>query len=423
MENKQKVQKVQKDKQDQHENNRVSIARAAELKDQITDYLEAKNQITVGLEIQEKINERKEKIKKLLNADENDWHNWQWQLSHRVDHLDTLSKIINLSKEEKLEIQEVEQVYRWAVSPYYCSLMDEFDTHCPIRLISLPQGKELADATGILDPMQEEQTNPAGVITRRYPDRLIINVTSECSSYCRFCQRRRNIGCHYGMASQEVIAESIDYIKNNKEIRDVLITGGDPLILGTPQLESILGKIRAIPHVEIIRIGTRVPVTLPMRITKDLCEMLKKYHPVYINTHFNHPLEISEESKEGVERLADAGIPVGNQMVLLQGINNDKNIVKRLNQELLRVRVKPYYIFHPKSVKGTAHFKCSIDEGIEVMEHLRGYTSGLAIPQYIVNAPNGLGKVPILPQYLISRGKGYFVVRTWEGKIVKIDDK
>jgi lysine 2,3-aminomutase len=270
--------------------------------------------------------------------------------------------------------------------------------------------------------MQEELTNPAGTVTRRYPDRLIINVTSECASYCRFCQRRRHIGCRFGMGSKKEIEESIEYVRDNKEIRDVLVTGGDPLTLKDSELEWILSSLRAIPHVEIIRIGTRIPVTMPMRITEELCAMLKKYHPLYINTHFNHPMEVCEGSKKAAENLADAGIPLGNQMVLLNGINNDKDIVKCLNQELLKIRIKPYYIFHPKAVKGTNHFKCSIDEGIEIMEHLRGYTSGLAIPYYIVNAPGGLGKVPILPQYLISRGKNYFVIRTWEGKIVKCEN-
>jgi lysine 2,3-aminomutase len=248
-----------------------------------------------------------------------------------------------------------------------------------------------------MDPMQEELTSPAGTITRRYPDRLIINATSECGSYCRFCQRRRYIGCRFGMASPREINESVEYIKENKEIRDVLVTGGDPLTLRDDDLEWILSKLRSIPHVEIIRIGTRAPVTLPMRITSELCQMLKKYHPLYINTHFNHPMEVCEDSKRAAEKLAEAGIPLGNQMVLLNGINNVKDIVKCLNQTLLKIRIRPYYIFHPKAVKGTSHFKCSIDEGIEIMEYLRGYTSGLAIPYYIVNLLEDWAKYQYFP--------------------------
>lgn len=397
----------------------ISILRADELKSRASGYMDAKSHIQKGLDMAEKIEQRKEHIKEVLCATEEQWKSWEWQMANRISSADILSRIINIDKDE---IDNVAKVYAWAVSPYYASLMDEDDASCPIRRIAIPSISELYDSEGDMDPMQEELTNPAGTITRRYPDRLIINVTSECGSYCRFCQRRRHIGCRFGMAPVYEIKESINYIKENPEIRDVLVTGGDPLTLKDQDLEWILSSLRAIPHVEIIRIGTRVLVTLPMRITQELCAMLKKYHPLYINTHFNHPREICKDSKFAAEMLADAGIPLGNQMVLLNGINNDKNIVKCLNQELLKIRIKPYYIFHPKAVKGTGHFKCSIDEGIEIMENLRGYTSGLAIPYYIVNAPGGLGKVPILPEYLISRGKGYFVIRTWEEKIVKCDD-
>lgn len=404
------------------ERKKISLARAEELKSSIKDYEDTRRCIKRGLDIGQEISERKEKVKKVLGASEDQWNDWEWQMLYRINNTDILSRIVNLDSRQKSEIESVGKVYMWSVSPYYAALMDENNSKCPIRLIALPSIDEIHDYLGSMDPMQEELTNPAGVITRRYPDRLIINVTSECGSYCRFCQRRRNIGCRFGIASPTEINESIEYIKENTEIRDVLVTGGDPLTLKDNELEWILSSLRAIPHVEIIRIGTRVPVTLPMRITDELCEMLKKYHPLYINTHFNHPIEICQDSKRAVQKLADAGIPLGNQMVLLNGINNDKDIVKCLNQELLKIRIRPYYIFHPKAIKGTAHFKCSIDEGIEIMEHLRGYTSGLAIPYYIVNAPGGLGKVPILPEYLISRGKDYFVIRTWEGKIIKCDN-
>lgn len=407
---------------DLEEKKKISLSRADELKSSIEDYLEAKCQIAVGLNINDKIIERKEKVKKILAASENDWKNWRWQLANRISDPEILGKIIHIDSKYQSEINTVKKVYAWAVSPYYCTLMDENNPLCPVRLISIPRLEELTDDVGVMDPMKEELTNPAGSVTRRYPDRLIINVTSECGSYCRFCQRRRAIGCSYGMVSRDKISESVEYVKSNKEIRDVLVTGGDPLTLKNNELEWILAGLRAIPHVEIIRIGTRTPATLPMRITNTLCKMLKKYHPLYVNTHFDHPLEICEESKKAVEKLVDSGIPVGNQMVLLNGVNNNKHIVKCLNQELLKIRVKPYYIFHPKSVKGTVHFKCSLDEGMEIMEYLRGYTSGLAVPYYIVNASGGLGKIPILPEYIISREKDNFILRTWEGKTIKFEN-
>jgi glutamate 2,3-aminomutase len=357
----------------------------------------------------------------VLGAKDEQWNDWRWQLRNRINSAHMLGKIIELTDEERREIEQVEKVYAWAVSPYYCSLMQQ-DMADPVRRMAIPSGEELNDETGKLDPMGEQLTNPAGTITRRYPDRLIVYITSECGAYCRFCQRRRNIGSRYGMNSRKVIQESIDYIRENTEIRDVLLTGGDPLTLKDEALEWILKSLREIPHVEIIRIGTRVPVYLPMRITDELCEMLKKYHPIYVNTHFNHPIEISVESKKGVEKLVNAGIPVGNQMVLLNGVNNDKYVVRKLNQELLKIRVRPYYIFHTKSVKGTSHFKCKLDEGLEIMEHLRGFTSGLAVPYYIVNAESGLGKVPMLPQTLVEKGDGYFTMRTWEGEIVRCEE-
>lgn len=406
-----------------NENKReISLSRAEELKARIEDYLAAKKSIVKGMDLGEVILQRKEKIKNILCASEQEWNDWRWQLKNRIGNVELLSRIITVSDELKSDIKEVEKAFSWSVSPYYCTLMDEVDPFCPVRLITIPRIEELTDSAGNLDPMHEEFTNPAGSITRRYPDRLIINATSECGAYCRFCQRRRHIGCTYGMVSKDKLNASIEYIRGNEEIRDVLITGGDPFTMKNNEIEWILAALRAIPHVEIIRIGTRTPITLPMRITKSLCKILKKYHPLYINTHFNHPLEICEESKKAVEKLVDSGIPVGNQMVLLNGINNDKHLVKCLNQELLKIRIKPYYIFHPKAVKGTSHYKCSLDEGIEIMEHLRGYTSGLAIPYYIVNANGGAGKVPILPEYVISREKGYFVLRTWEGKIVRCDN-
>ncbi|MBS4537115.1 glutamate 2,3-aminomutase [Clostridium sp. D2Q-11] len=400
----------------------VSLERAEELKGRIDDYLKVKDTIPKGLELEGQYNSSKNNIIKVLKGNEENWKDYKWQLSNRISDVETLGKIIDLTPEEIKQIEEVGKKYRWAISPYYASLMDNNNKYDPIRMLSIPLGIELSDNIGDNDPMAEEFTNPAGSITRRYPDRLIINVTNECAMYCRHCQRRRNIGNEDHHKTTDIIQESIDYIRENQEIRDVLITGGDPLTLPDDRLEWILKELKNIPHVEYIRIGTRTPVTMPQRITDKLVNMLKKYHPIYVNTHFNHPKEISRESKEACEKLANAGIPLGNQAVLLNGINNDKYIMRALNQELLKIRVRPYYIFHAKHVMGTTHFNTSVDDGIEIMEYLRGYTSGMAIPTYIVNAPKGQGKTPILPQYLLSRGKDFIMIRTWEGKVIKYEN-
>ncbi|MGX4600663.1 glutamate 2,3-aminomutase [Faecalimicrobium sp. JNUCC 81] len=406
-----------------NEQTKISLERASQLKSRIEDYISIKSSIPKGIEKQEEIEGRKKKILEILGGNESDWNNYKWQLSNRITDADTLGKLLNLTEKEQNHIKEVQSQFRWAISPYYLSLIDPDDICDPIKLMSIPTCIELDDAQDDLDPMGEEFTNPAGSITRRYPDRLIINVTNECAMYCRHCQRRRNIGqedCH---RSKKVIQESIDYVRENEEIRDVLITGGDPLTLKDDMLEWIISEIRSIPHVDYIRLGTRTLVTMPQRITDEFCDMIKKYHPIYINTHFNHPIEITKETKEACEKLANSGVPLGNQAVLLNGINNDKYVMRCLNQELLKIRVKPYYIFHSKHVKGTKHFNTSVDDGLEIMEYLRGYTSGMAIPTYIVNAPKGKGKTPLLPQYLISKGTDYMMIRTWEGEVVKIGDE
>lgn len=404
------------------EKNRVSLERAKELKSRIEDYIKIKDSIPKGLEQEEQINKRKNNILNILGASESDWNNYKWQLSNRITDVDTLAKILNLTQKEIDSIREVQSQFRWAISPYYLSLIDPNDSYDPIKLMSIPTYIELDDEISDLDPMGEEFTNPAGSITRRYPDRLIINVTNECAMYCRHCQRRRNIGQEDCQKSRDIIKESIDYVRNNEEIRDVLITGGDPLTLNDSMLEWIISELRSIKHVDYIRLGSRTLVTMPQRITDEFCDMIKKYHPIYINTHFNHPIEITKETKEACEKLANSGVPLGNQAVLLNGVNNDKYLMRALNHELLKVRVKPYYIFHSKHVKGTSHFNTSVDEGMEIMEYLRGYTSGMAIPTYIINAPKGKGKTPLLPQYLISKGSDYIMIRTWEGEVVKVDD-
>jgi len=397
-------------------NNRFDV-----LKSEIEDYLEIKASIKTGIEDYEKIKYQKKKIMKYLNASESEWNDYIWQLKNRFVSADDMMDIIGLSPEEKDNIDKVSKKFRSAISPYYLSLIDPGNDECPIKKQAVPSVLEL-DEEGELDPMNEKGSSVEEIITRRYPDRLIIKVTNVCGMFCRFCQRRRLIGEFDTSASREKIMKAIDYVRNNSEIRDVLVTGGDAFMLDDSVIEWILSELRSIKHVEIIRFGTRTPVTLPQRITKDLVKMLKKYHPVYVNTHFNHPREITPESKAACEMLADAGIPLGNQMVLLNGVNNNKYVVRKLNQALLTIRVRPYYIFHPKKVKGTKHFWLGIQEGLEIMESLRGRTSGMAIPTYIVNGPGGLGKTPLLPNYLLYAGKNKVVMRNWEGVLFEIDN-
>ncbi len=392
--------------------------RETELKDQVQVFIDAKRSIPTGLD--EKVIKRKLTLKlKLLkhyNATEEDWSNYKWHLRHSISTVDDLQEFIELTEEEIQEIKEIEKTYRWSINPYYLSIMGE-DKFDPIRLQSIPTILE-TDESGFLDPMDEEHTNPAGSITRRYPDRLIINVTNMCAMYCRHCQRKRAIGETDVHQSQESLRESIKYIRSNPEIRDVLITGGDAFLLSDEKLEWLLKEIHQIKHVEMIRLGTRTLVSLPQRVTKEFASMLSKYHPLFVNTQYNHPLEMTPEAKEACTLLANEGIPLGNQSVLLNGINNNKYVMERLNHLLLQARVRPYYLFHAKEVKGTAHFKTSIDEGLEIMEYLRGRTSGLAIPTYIVNAPHGYGKVPLLPNYYEKKGDKY-VIRTWEGRKIE----
>ncbi|MCK9526649.1 MAG: glutamate 2,3-aminomutase, partial [Limnochordia bacterium] len=396
----------------------IAQKRADELRSRVQDYLGVKDTIPRGMAPaqQEQSEEKKRTILAHLKGTEEDWNDYRWQLKNRISDVDTLVKLISLDDEEVQAVHKVAEKYRWSISPYYLSLINDKDRYDPIKLQSIPMVAELMEE-GLADPMGEEYTNPAGAITRRYPDRVIINVTNQCAMYCRHCQRRRNIGSDDHHTSRRKLEESIEYIRANPEIRDVLVTGGDALLLSDVTLDWLLGELHRIESVEYVRLGTRVLVTMPQRITDDLVSILKKYAPLYINTQFNHPQELTEEAKGACDKLANAGIPLGNQAVLLNGINNDKFVMRLLSQELLKFRIRPYYIFHAKRVVGTTHFNTSIDEGIEIMEYLRGYTSGMAIPTYIINAPQGHGKTPMAPEYLISRGKNYVKIRTWEGKV------
>ena len=400
----------------------ISLKRAEQLREEIRDFLEFKNEYLMDMSMRRDVMslQHKKDLLEYFGAGEDDWNDWHWQLANRISSTDVLGHFIHLSDERKKLLDDISLKYRWATTPYYLSLMDYDDMNYPINRMAIPSKDELDDG-GELDPMAEEYTNPASCITRRYPNRLIINVTSSCAMFCRHCQRRRRIGETDQVEPMDRIAEAVEYIRNTPEIRDVLITGGDPLMLPDAVLESIISKVRAIEHVEIIRIGTRLPVTMPQRITTALTSMLSKYHPLFINTQFNHPGEITKEAAKACTMLADAGIPLGNQMVFLRGINNDKYIVQLLNEQLLKVRVKPYYIFHPKQVKGTGHFSIKVEEGLAIMKYLRGHSSGLAIPQYILNAPGGLGKIPLLPQYIQEMDDDHVCLRTWEDREVTIE--
>lgn len=403
------------------ESKRISNMRAEELRKSIEDYQITKLSIKTGYDNYDQRMELKSKILSSKNACEQDWNNWKWQYKNRITTIEELSSYINFSKEELQEIEKVGKEFRWAITPYYLSLMSLEDKNCAIRLQALPQVVELIEE-GKTDPMGEEFTSPVDGITRRYPDRLIINVTNTCGMYCRHCQRRRNIGGVDVARSKESFEECIEYIRNNPEIRDVLLTGGDALLIDDSVLEWLLQKLREIDTVEIIRLGTRTPVVMPQRITDEFCEMVKKYSPIYLNTHFNNPSEITEETKEACDKLSLAGVVLGNQAVLLKGINDNSDVMKKLNQELLKIRVKPYYVFHPKDVIGTHHFYVSIARGIEIMSELRGKTSGLANPVYIVNAPKGLGKIPIQKNYIVKSDKNQTVLKNWEGREVVIDE-
>ncbi|MBQ6512336.1 KamA family radical SAM protein [Methanobrevibacter sp.] len=359
----------------------------------------------------------KNKILKELNASEKDWNNPKWQLKNRISDVDELSKYANLTNEEYENIKKVSEKYRFAITPYYFSLIDFDNPICPIKLQSIPDIKEFEEF-GQLDPMKENQSNPSGKITRRYPNKLIINVTNACPMYCRHCQRRRLIGNIDKHTSKEDIDESIEFIENNQTIREVLVTGGDALLLSNNKLEYIFDNLSDISHVEVIRIGTRTLATLPFRIDDKLASLLRKYK-VQVSTQFNHACEITPEAVSAIDTLVDNGIPVRNQMVLLHNVNDDKYCIQKTNEELQKYRVISYYLFHPKDVKSTKHFQVDISKGLEIMKHLEGRTSGMCKPTYVYNSPDGLGKVPLVPMENVEFDENGYKFTTWENKIIK----
>ena len=330
--------------------------------------------------------------------------------------VDKLKQVVELNSEEEEEIGNSLKSLRMAITPYFALLMDPKDRDCPIRKRTIPTAKETEiSEEDIYDPLHEDTDSPVRGITHRYPDRVLFIVTDQCSMYCRHCTRRRYAGENDCARPKEEIDAAIRYIAETPQVRDVLLSGGDPLTLTDDCLEDIIKRIYAIPHVEIIRIGTNIPAVLPQRVTPELVNMLKNYHPLYINTHFNHPKEITPESKKACEMLADGGFPVGNQSVLLKGLNDSPIIMKKLVQDLVKMRVRPYYLYQCDLSRGISHFRTSVGKGIEIIESLRGHTSGLCIPTFIIDAPGGGGKTPVMPQYVVSRNDRKVVLRNYEG--------
>jgi lysine 2,3-aminomutase len=347
-----------------------------------------------------------------------EWNDWKWQVRNRIETIEELKRYIRLTDEEEEGIRRSLQTLRMAITPYYLSLINPDDPRCPIRKQSIPSVLELHKAPADLeDPLHEDGDSPVPGLTHRYPDRVLFLITDQCSMYCRHCTRRRFAGHRDAASPLERIDRCIEYIARTPQIRDVLLSGGDALLVSDDRLEYILRQLRQIPHVEIIRVGSRVPVVLPQRVTPELVNMLREYHPVWLNTHFNHPDEITDESRAACALLADAGIPLGNQSVLLRGINDCVHVMKRLVHQLVKMRVRPYYIYQCDLSMGIEHFRVPVSKGIEIIENLRGHTSGYAVPTFVVDAPGGGGKIPVMPTYLISQSPGRVVLRNYEGVI------
>ena len=346
------------------------------------------------------------------------WNDWRWQLKNRIETLDDLKKYLPLSEEEEEGVKSCLSVLRMAITPYYLSLINPANSCDPVKKQAVPLILETQTSNADLeDPLHEDTDSPVPGLTHRYPDRVLMLITDQCSMYCRHCTRRRFAGQNDCMVPTKQIDLYVEYVRNHPEIRDVLLSGGDALMVSDKTLEYLVKNLRAIPHVEIIRIGSRTPVVCPQRITPELCGMLKKYHPIWLNTHFNHPNEITSESAAACARLADAGIPLGNQSVLLAGVNDCVHVMRRLMHELVKIRVRPYYIYQCDLSIGLEHFRTPVAKGIEIIEALRGHTSGFCVPTFVVDAPGGGGKIPVMPDYLISHASKRVILRNFEGVI------
>ena len=356
-------------------------------------------------------------------ASDKDWCNWRWQLKNSVRTIGELSRFLELSDNEIRPEQSIHNTLPISITPYYLSLLDKYNSEQPIRKSVVPVFDEFMVSQGeASDPLSEGNHSPVPNIVHRYPDRVLFLVTGFCSTYCRYCTRSHMVAkdkCHIGIKAWE---PGLQYIREHPEIRDVLISGGDPLTMSDQQIEYLLARLRAIEHVEIIRIGTKVPAVLPQRITRTLVNIFRKYHPLYLSLHFTHPDELTPEVKEVCERIANAGIPLGSQTVLLKGINDNTEVMKKLMHGLLKIRVRPYYLYQCDPILGSAHFRTPIEKGLEIIRGLRGHTTGYAVPQYVVDAPGGGGKIPLLPDYFKGREDNYVLLKNYEGNIYKYPD-
>lgn len=350
------------------------------------------------------------------------WNDWRWQLSHRLNTVEEIEKVISLTDSERKALN-ASGLFRVDITPYFISLIHPEDPNDPVRKQIIPTAAEMVPFTSMMeDSLAEDRHSPVPGLVHRYPDRVLMLVTTQCASYCRYCTRSRIVGDPTATFSRTEFEMQIEYIKRTPQVRDVLLSGGDPLVLAPKILEEILTRLREIPHVEIVRIGSRVPVFLPMRVTQELCDLLEKFHPLWLNIHVNHPNEISQELADATNRLAKAGIPLGNQSVLLAGVNDCVHIQRKLVQDLVRIRVRPYYLYQADLVEGGGHFRTAVAKGIEIIEGLRGHTSGYAVPQFIVDAPGGGGKIPLMPNYLLSYSDHKVVVRNYEGYVTTYEE-
>jgi len=366
---------------------------------------------------------RQRDVATLISSDtqSTQWSDWKWQLKHAIRDVDTFERILDIrfDTEERSRLEQTVEKFPISVTPYYLSLIDTEDLeNDPVYKQAFPSPSEIQlDNCDMKDPLGEEKDSPVPGITHRYPDRVLLLVSNVCAMYCRFCTRKRKVGDKDSIPSRGEIKDGIDYIKNTPTVRDVLLSGGDPFLLPEDYLDWILEELRSIEHVEIIRIGTRTPAVLPYRITDNLVDMLKKHHPLWINTHFNHPREITQSSRASLKRMADAGIPLGNQSVLLAGVNDCPRIMRALVHKLVQNRVRPYYLYQCDLSEGLSHFRTPVGKGIEIIESLIGHTSGFAVPTYVIDAPGGGGKIPVMPNYLISWSTHKVILRNYEGVI------
>ncbi len=341
---------------------------------------------------------------------------WQQLLKQSVSSVDQLVDQFGIKKEVA---ERLDDFFQARINPYYLSLIRYPGD--PIWLQAVPEEVELYDIDAPEDPLNEDEMSPVPNITHRYPDRALFLTTSQCGLYCRFCTRKRKVGDSSKINMKELEA-AFQYLEQHTEINDVILSGGDPLMLTDVMLEKVLSRLRQIPHIQIIRLGTKMPCVLPQRVTPQLCEMLKKYHPIYVNTHFNHPWEITPESTKACTMLVDAGVPVGCQTVLLKGVNDDPEVMRDLMKKLLAIRVRPYYIYQADLTKGANHFRTPIDVGLEIMDNLRGHISGLAVPQFVIDAPGGGGKIPLLPDYVLARDKEKIILRNFKNEVFEYPD-